>query len=125
MNAHYQAHQAYAAMAAPTRTPRSAEYEAVARATQKLQAAQSLGAKGFPALVEAIHLNRKLWRIFAIDVADKGNKLPEDLKARILYLADFTHQQSSKVLSRRAPVSALIDVNLSILRGLRGKGAAK
>lgn len=122
MNALYQAQRNYAAAAAPTRTPRNTEYEAVARVTQKLQAAQSQGKKGFPALVEAIHLNRKLWRIFAIDVADKGNALPPDIKSRILYLAEFTQQHSSKVLSRTGSASSLIEINLSILRGLRGKG---
>lgn len=122
MNALTQAHRAYSAVAAPTRTPRRTEYEAVARITQKLQDAQTKGAKAFPALVEAIHLNRKLWRIFAIDVADKNNALPKDLKARIVYLAEFTQAHSSKVLARKASAAPLIEVNLAILRGLRSEG---
>ncbi len=121
MNAQSHAHRAYAAVAAPTRTPRSAEYEAVARVTQKLQTAHSQGAQGFRALVDAAHLNRRMWRIFAIDVADKANPLPADLKARIVYLSEFTQQHTSKVLARQASARPLIDINLAVLRGLRGK----
>lgn len=123
MNALTQAHRAYSAVAAPTRTPRRTEYEAVARITQKMKEASSKGPKGFPALAEAIHLNRKLWRIFAIDVADRKNPLPRDLKARIVYLAEFTQAHSSKVLARQDSAAPLIEVNLAILRGLRSEGA--
>lgn len=123
MNALSQAQRAYAAAAAPTRTPRGMEYQAVARITRKLQDAADKGPSGFTALVEALHQNRKLWLIFAQDVSGKGNALPEELKARIFYLAEFTRNHTSKVLARTADVQPLLDVNKAILCGLRG-GAA-
>lgn len=120
MNAIAQAQRAYSNVSAPTRTPRRTEYEAVARITKKLQMAGAAGDSGFPALVEALHENKKLWNIFAMDVADSGNPLPADLRARVFYLAEFTHHHSRLVLARQASVEPLIEVNTAILRGLRG-----
>ena len=119
MNATLRAQRAYSRGAQPMRTPRSTEYETVARITYKLKRAAQDGAAGFPALVAALQDNRKLWRIFASDVADPDNPLPADLKARIFYLAEFTFQHTSKVLERKASIAPLLDINASILRGLR------
>ncbi|MEY8828105.1 flagellar biosynthesis regulator FlaF [Sedimentitalea sp. XS_ASV28] len=120
MNALSQAHRAYSAASAPTRTTRGTEYEAIARITTRIRAAEAKGTAGFAALAEALNDNRKIWTIFAIDVADKGNALPSELKARILYLAEFTNQHTSKVLARQANSEPLLEINTAILRGLRG-----
>lgn len=121
MNALSQAHRAYSAVSAPTRTARGTEYEAVARITKRMRAANDQGATGFNALAQALHENRQLWNIFAVDVADPANSLPKELKARIFYLAEFTSHHTSKVLSRQATVDPLLDINTAILRGLRGE----
>lgn len=123
MNAQSQAQRAYAAASAPTRTSKGIEYDVVARITHRLSTAQTQGSAGFPALVSALHDNKKLWTIFAIDVADSANPLPKDLKARLFYLAEFTRQHTSKVLNRTDDVTPLIEINMAILRGLRS-GAA-
>ena len=123
MNAHSQALRAYSAASAPTRTSRNLEYEAVAQITHRLQSADKKGAEGFAQLVEALYDNKKLWGIFAVDVADAANQLPKDLKARLFYLAEFTQQHTTKVLARQATVAPLLEINNSILRGLRS-GAA-
>ena len=123
MNAQFKAQRAYASAAAPTRTPRGTEYEAVARITHRMKTAEAQGPKGFPALAAALVDNKKMWNIFAIDVADKANPLPADLKARLFYLAEFTHHHTTKVLSREASVAPLIEVNTAILRGLRNEVA--
>lgn len=120
MNALSQAHRAYSAASAPTRTTRGTEYEAIARITTRIRSADAKGSAGFAALAEALSDNRKLWTIFAIDVADKGNPLPAELRARILYLAEFTNHHTSKVLARQASIDPLLEINTAILRGLRG-----
>lgn len=120
MNAISLAQKAYSSASAPTRTARSVEYEAVARITRQIRLAQQDGEKGFPALVEALHLNRKLWTIFATEVADANNPLPATLKADLFSLAEFTRRHTSKVLARTASVDPLLEVNASVLRGLRG-----
>ena len=123
MNALSHARNAYSASATPIRTAGKLEYEAVARITRKLQSAVKLGRPGFGALVEALHDNKKLWTIFAIDVADSNNQLPSELRANLFYLAEFTNQHTSKVLARQATAQPLIEINMSILRGL-SKGVA-
>ena len=75
-------------------------------------------------LVTAIHENRRLWTILAGDVADDGNTLPEQLRAQIFYLAEFTGQHSAKVLSGKAGVEILIEINMAVMRGLRQQEAA-
>ena len=114
------AHQGYASAAAPTRSPSAIEYEVLARITRRLKIAAEQGPSGFPALASALHDNKRLWNAFAIDVADPANKLPEALRARLFYLAEFTHAHSRDVLARKASAGPLIEINLSILRGLRG-----
>lgn len=120
MNALSQAHRAYSAASAPIRTTRGTEYEAIARITTRIRSASAKGPLGFAALVEALTDNRRLWTIFALDVADAKNALPAGLRARILYLAEFTNHHTSKVLARQASVDPLLEVNTAILRGLRG-----
>lgn len=120
MNAQALAHRAYAQSAAPTRTPRSAEYEVIARVTHRLKAAaQEAGKRLSPALAEALHDNRRMWTTLAADVAGDGNGLPAELRARLFYLAEYTRLHTSKVLAGQASVASLLEINTAILRGLR------
>lgn len=119
MNAITKARRAYSAAATPTRTPKGTEYEVVARITHRIKTAAQQGPRGFPALAEALHDNKRLWTIFATDVADPDNKLPSELRARIFFLAEFTFQHTRKVLARQDGVAPLLDINTAILRGLR------
>ena len=119
MNAILNAQNAYRRDAQPIRTHRGTEYEAFVHVTGHLKSSATLG---FAELAAAIHDNRKLWTILAADVATPDNALPDDLRARILYLAEFTRIHSSQVLSSRASPEPLIDVNTAIMRGLRAQG---
>ncbi|MAM61840.1 MAG: flagellar biosynthesis regulator FlhF [Maritimibacter sp.] len=124
MNAMNMAKTAYATNQAPIRTPRGTEYEAFARVTRRLKAASELGRPGFARLAEALHLNRQLWTMLAADVAERENGLPEDLRARIFYLSEFTAQHSRKVLRQEEDVAVLLEVNMAVMRGLRTKEQA-
>lgn len=117
------AHRAYAQSAAPTRTPRDTEYEAISRITHRLKAASTRKAADFGGFVQALHENRRLWTVLATDVADADNGLPSNLRARIFYLAEFTEQHSSQVLANKATVEPLLEINMAVLRGLRQMGA--
>ncbi len=121
MNAITKAQNAYRNDAHLVRTDRDTEYDAFARITHRLKAATRQGEDGFRDLVNALYDNRKLWTILAIDVADKANPLPKSLRARIVYLAEFTQQYSSKVLARQATAEPLIEINTAIMRGLRNE----
>ncbi len=124
MNALQMAKTAYATNKAPIRTPRGIEYEAFARVTHRLKSAAERGKPGFPDLAQALHLNRQLWSILAADVAEKDNGLPQELRARIFYLAEFTIDHSRKVLRGDETVEALVEVNTAIMRGLRQRAEA-
>ena len=119
MNAQTMAKMAYAQSATPVRTTRGTEYDVLARVTHAIKAAESRGKAGFQDLAQAIFENRRLWTILATDVADSENALPDDLRARVYYLAEFTDQHSSKVLRGEAKASVLVEINAAIMRGLR------
>ena len=110
---------AYSDAAAPVRTGRSLEYNVLARITRSISSAESRG--HFPDLAAALHDNTRLWTVFATQVADSDNALPEDLRARIFYLARFTHHHTPKVLAGNASASPLVAINTAIMRGLRGE----
>lgn len=119
MNSLQMARTAYASVAAPVKTTRSTEYDAFARITAKMKSAANRGRAGFPDLVSAIYDNNRLWVILATDVADDANELPKSLRAQIFYLAEFSLQFAPKVLNGEETPDALIDINTTIMRGLR------
>ncbi|MEO0398780.1 MAG: flagellar biosynthesis regulator FlaF [Pseudomonadota bacterium] len=118
----YGAEAGYAAVTKTIDTGRGGEAKIVARIISMLAAGSKKAAEGdIRPLAEALHKNNELWTILAIDVAQKGNGLPADLRARIVYLMEFTHQHSRKVLNREADVAPLININKAIMRGLMGQ----
>jgi flagellar protein FlaF len=122
VNALDMAKRAYVTHAAPIRTHRGTEYEAISRVTRALVAARDAGPTGFARLVQALHENRRLWTTLAVSVADRENRLPADLRARIVYLAQFSMMHGSRVLRREASADALIEINTAVMRGLSGGG---
>jgi flagellar protein FlaF len=113
-----QARAAYGASARVTRTLRDTEYDILAHITRRLKAATEPEV-AFADLAGAIHDNRSLWSAFALDLATPGNRLPVDLRNRLLYLARFVDDHSSKVLRQSASVEVLVEVNTAVMRGLR------
>lgn len=115
MNALAKAQSAYRSTVQPTRTNRGIEYDVFARLTHRLKDAAAGGSA--KDLISAVHDNRRLWTLLAADIAGEGNALPQELRARILYLSEFTRTYSSRVLNG-ASVDPLIDVNTAVMRGL-------
>lgn len=118
MNAMLQAQAAYGQNSRATKTPRDTEYDAIAHITRRMKSADGQ-AERFAELVAALHENRRLWAILAVDVAHPDNPLPQDLKARLFYLAEFTDAHSSRVLKKQASAAPLIEINTAVMRGLR------
>ncbi|MFV0475109.1 MAG: flagellar biosynthesis regulator FlaF [Pikeienuella sp.] len=120
MNAHNRAAAAYG----DAKSPRQVEYLAFARITRTLsEASAALEAGGafeaFARLVAALHENMKLWTFIAAQVANPGNALPQNLRAQLFYLFEFTNAHTKLILSREADTQPLIDVNTAVMRGLR------
>ena len=124
MNATLQAQTAYGHQARAIKTPRDTEYDAIAHITRRLKAADGQTGR-FAELAAAVHANRRLWTILASDVAHPDNPLPQDLKARLFYLAEFTDAHSSRVLSQSATAAPLIEINTAVMRGLRERIGAQ
>jgi flagellar biosynthesis activator protein FlaF len=115
-----QSNLAYARGPAPTATPRGAEYDVIARITQRLVAATARRRQDFPGFVRALAENELLWSTLAADVAEPENGLPAALRARLFYLYQFTLQHGRGVRDGTAGAEVLIDINRAVLRGLRG-----
>jgi len=115
------AQRAYAPGKGAIRSAKSIEFEVIARITHRLKRAIQSGDKR--QLIEALHENRTLWTTLAADVAAEGNQLPSDLRARLFYLAEFTVEQTRKVLRDEANAVVLLEVNAAILGGLQMEGS--
>ncbi|MCF8510046.1 MAG: flagellar biosynthesis regulator FlaF [Rhodobacteraceae bacterium] len=117
------AYAAYSRPEAPQRNPRAVEYDLLARTTKALsQAARK--ENGFAGLVAALDDNQRLWSTLAAEVAGPENGLPQQLRAQLFYLYEFTTQHSRAVRDRKASVDVLIDINTAVMRGLRGQAGA-
>lgn len=101
------------------RTERDSEYDAFSYVTRLLRDAKSsrLG----PATVQAIHKNSELWSILATDLAQPDNTLPDETKAGLISLAGFAIRQGFSVLNNVGTIDSLIEVNVAIMKGLRGE----
>lgn len=125
MSATSQALRGYAENAVSTRNGRRAEYEAISQITQRLRNAATKSNADFPSYAEALHLNQRLWAALVVDVADPQNPLPGELKARIIYLAEFTQHHTRRILRKKASVLPLLEINMAVMRGLKKEGPAQ
>ena len=121
MNATSQALRGYSANATTTRSDRRMEYDVVARVTQGLRDAATKAKTDFPAYAEALNLNQKLWTALVVDLVDEKNPLPNELKARLVYLAEFTNHHTRKILRENASVMPLLEINMAVMRGLKSE----
>jgi flagellar protein FlaF len=116
------ARSGYARPEAPQKTPRALEYDLLARSTQRLGAAWANRKTDYPALMQALDENQRVWTTLAVDVADAANGLPTKLRAQLFYLYEFTAEHSRAVRDNSATVEVLVDINTAVMRGLRGDG---
>lgn len=120
MNVAERAREGYGRNSVLIRSPRATEYEALARISHRLRYAAQDRTSNFPAYVAALSENARLWTTFAADVADPANPLPQELRARIFWLAEFTDAETRKLMRGNGDVAILIEINAAILHGLRG-----
>ncbi|MEL7467943.1 MAG: flagellar biosynthesis regulator FlaF [Pseudomonadota bacterium] len=109
----------YMAAARSTALPRDIEYKVFSNVTGQLKRRAS-DAADFPALLQALTENLNLWRTIAFDVMDADNGLPQQLRAQLFYLFEFTQAHTTKVMRREAGVEPLIEINSAIMQGLKG-----
>ena len=121
---------AYGDVSTATKSPSQVEYQAFARITNALtrsagrkatdadQGPASSG-RAFASLASALHENLRLWTIVQGDVSAEGNALPDQLRASLFYLGEFTRDHTRKVLKGEADPVPLIEINTAVMRGLR------
>ena len=120
MAAHVRAYQSYAST--PIKSAKDTEIEIILETTRRLKSAAESRHDDFPKFASALQDNRKLWITLASDVANSGNALPAELRAKIFYLSEFTQDYTRKVLSEKLDINPLLDINLAVLRGLTATG---
>ncbi|CAM3319926.1 flagellar biosynthesis regulator FlaF [Paracoccus nototheniae] len=101
------------------RTPRDAEYDIFSRVTRMLR--QSPGKADNQETIQAVFKNSQLWTLLATDLAEPANGLPDATKAGLISLAGFAIRHGQAVMAGQATTEALIDINMTIMRGLRGE----
>ena len=117
------AREGYGRNAVPIKSHRAAEYEAIARISHRLRAAAAQKNTDFPEYIAALYENSRLWSTLAIDVAHPDNGLPNDLRARLFWLAEFTDNETRRLMRNEGDVAVLIEVNAAVLQGLRAQEA--
>ena len=124
MNQNVRARAAYGAASAPIRTERGTEYAVFAQVTHRLSSVDETDRAAFGKLATAVADNQRLWGVLQDDLMGDANALPEALRAQLLGLAEFVRRHSLQVLAGKASLEALININTSIMRGLRGDAQA-
>lgn len=104
------------------RTARDSEYDVFSRITCMLR--QATETRDRRAMIEAVHKNNELWTILSTDLADPGNALPDQVKAGLLSLAAFSFRHGHAVMAGKANAAGLININMAIMKGLRGEVGA-
>jgi len=110
--------RAYQKAQAAAENPRSTEHRLFGQVTGALIEAHRTGLTG-ARLADALDWNRRLWSTLAIDCMDDGNRLTQELRAQIISLSLFVSKYSSQVMQQGAPIDPLIDINRSIMEGLK------
>ncbi|QIG79727.1 flagellar biosynthesis regulator FlaF [Stakelama tenebrarum] len=113
---------AYQAARSRAETPRAAEQRLIGEIIGDMMIARDAGLKG-PALMAPLHRNREMWSAFATDCGAPGNGLPDELRAQIVSISLWVDRFTSDVMAGREKIDDLIDVNRTILDGLRGSPA--
>lgn len=111
----------YTALGAHTRSNRDLEYEVILGVTRDMKKAGADPMRDFPRFVAVLNKNERLWTEIGIQVADPENALDKKLRAGLFYMAEFVTHQTGKVLKSQADITSLIEVNVAVLRGLKGE----
>jgi len=119
MTNNFQAHQAYKNAQRELTSSKGIELKVFQTVTSDLRSVNLDEIGGATKLAEAVVQNAKLWRILFVDLINPENELPMPLKESLLSLAEFTQKHSLQVLAGNADHQVFIDINQSIIQGLR------
>jgi flagellar biosynthesis activator protein FlaF len=99
--------------------PRETEYRLFGQVTHALIEARDTNASAGK-LMEALDWNRKVWQAMGEDCKSDRNQLPQAVRAKIISLAIWVEKYTRRVIRKHLPLDPLIEVNRSIMQGLKG-----
>ena len=106
-----------------TESPRLTEYRAFAIFTRAMEEADR--DEDTMARIRAVANNRRLWLTLQTDLLSEDNKLPDDLRGRLLSIALWVGRYSLKAMKGEAAVSPLVTVNKQIMDGMKPHDPAR
>jgi flagellar protein FlaF len=109
---------AYERVSKTTENPRQVEYRLLAQVTAALRAAKATP-DDRPKFYNALVWNKRVWDAFLCDLVDDKNRLPKPLRDQLLVLARWVSKQTFAVMDGKAGIDALIDINATIMDGLK------
>jgi flagellar biosynthesis activator protein FlaF len=117
--------QAYARTAQQTLQGRDLEAHVLLKSAARLQGIRDNWDIRQGELEEALLANRKIWTIFVSSMSADDCPLPSDVRSNILNLGMFVFNRTIKLTVEPLPaqLTVLIDINLNIAAGLRGRQA--
>ena len=118
------AYKAYGKVTNRTASDEQIEYALFQEITQALKAVAQTDRPSPVVWVDAIDRNLQLWQLISTDVMSEANQLDPSLKANLITLAESVRMISYHVLSRKADVSELVEINEIIMEGLAGQTRA-
>jgi flagellar protein FlaF len=109
---------AYARTQNTTENPRSVEYKLLGQVTAALMRAEETPGD-IHQVMDAVLWNQSVWSAFLADLSHEGNRLPLGLKKDLVSLALWVLRETDRVIDRRSGVDGLINVNKTVMQGLR------
>ena len=100
--------------------PRQLEATVLLKAARQLEEVRHGWAEREPELEGALLYNRKLWTVFAAEVADDANPLPVPIRNNIANIAVFVFKRTLELQAAPAPekIDSLIEINRNLAAGL-------
>lgn len=101
-----------------TESSRDIEYRLLAQVTGALIDANTPDtplAKRF----DVVLWNRNVWAVLREDLLDPRNQLPKELKLSLVSLSIWVEKETFTILDGQSELDSLIDVNKSIMEGLK------
>ena len=111
--------RAYQQTAQRVEGPRDTEYRLFGEVTRALIDAAGADPKDFSTRMKALDWNRRLWSALSMDCTNNSNGLPPQVRASIVSLNLWVMRHSSAVMRGEEKFEPLIDVNRTIMQGLR------
>lgn len=114
------AHKAYGEVRNRTADNKSLEHALFRQITDGLIEAKDLEKTDPSKWADALNRNLELWTLLATDLLNPDNSLNEVTRKSLLELSIFVRRASMQILSGEGEIADLVEINESIMSGLRG-----